>query len=89
MDNTRLSCEQCGQFNECNYYEHRKAQSHICNNFYYNNDVIKALDKQVPKKPIDNFFDKRCPSCNSIWGITKNEKFCPNCGQAMDWDKSR
>jgi len=49
----------------------------------------QAIERQVPKKPIDNFFDKRCPSCNSIWGITKNEKFCPNCGQAIEWDESR
>lgn len=48
---------------------------------------IDALEKQIPQKPIDNFFDKRCPFCNSIWGITKDQKFCPKCGQAIDWSE--
>jgi len=51
--------------------------------------ILEALEKQVPKKPIDNFFDKRCPSCNNLWGITKDQQFCPKCGQAIEWDESR
>ena len=58
-----------------------------------------ALEKQVPKKPsIDNLgtsysFWHRCPKCNrklinNIDGsfvAGMKYKFCPDCGQKLDW----
>lgn len=47
--------------------------------------AIKALEKQIPKKPIE----LNCPRCrfnginNSLWVFT----YCPECGQAIDWSE--
>jgi hypothetical protein len=55
------------------------------------NLVVEALDKQIPKKPF--FFE--CPKCYSDdiscmdlmdFGEIKR-KHCPNCGQALDWNR--
>lgn len=60
---------------------------------------MKALEKQIPKKPEysgDGYSDgklvydyAKCPECGNDnfeydinnWGC----KFCPDCGQALDW----
>lgn len=55
----------------------------------------KALEKQIPKKPIckiyksDNIYlgtseSYFCPTCNNglIW---INDKYCKDCGQALNW----
>ena len=61
---------------------------------------ISALEKQVPKKIVWDSFDDVsngethafylacCPNCgNEAFDIeTENgNKFCPDCGQALDW----
>ena len=48
--------------------------------------AIKALEKQIPKKPIFTE-DKQfalCPCCD-MKGLTDKQKYCDNCGQAIDW----
>lgn len=52
--------------------------------------IIKALEKQIPKKPIlvrcDNSDEKwwyECPIC----GETSIENYCCMCGQKMDWSE--
>ena len=58
--------------------------------------AIKALEKQIPKKPIihTNDIDRLacCPVCDSNVDWTYegfwrkgNPKYCKNCGQAIDW----
>ena len=53
----------------------------------------KALEKQIPKKPIlDTIFPSGvkwylCPTCNHN-GIEKVGCYCHNCGQALDWSDS-
>ena len=56
--------------------------------------AISALEKQIPKKPIlDTIFPSgfkwwRCPVCNKIIvGCIANrpQKYCDDCGQALDW----
>lgn len=63
------------------------------------NIVIKALEKQIPKKlkitEVGRFGAVLlCPSCeneiamiyNSVWQKGKyKQKYCDNCGQALDW----
>ena len=56
------------------------------------NAAIKALDKQIPKKPVSKYKyrdgENVCPSCeteNNCRIVMFWEKFCPNCGQAIDW----
>lgn len=42
----------------------------------------KALEKQIPKKPSET--DKaRCIHCGCV--VKRDERFCKNCGQALDW----
>lgn len=50
--------------------------------------AIKALEKQIPKKP-DFTEDKEfalCPCCNGN-GLTDKQKYCDNCGQKLDWSE--
>lgn len=42
----------------------------------------EALEKQIPKKPSET--DKaRCICCACV--VKRDERFCKNCGQALDW----
>ena len=57
------------------------------------NAAIKALDKQIPKKPVSKYKyrdgENVCPSCeteNRCRIVMFWEKFCPDCGQAIDWE---
>ena len=60
--------------------------------------AIKAIEKQIPKKPIINIGDTDkdrlacCPACDSNVAWTYNgfwrkgnPKYCRFCGQAIDW----
>lgn len=52
--------------------------------FWYR--IRDALEKQIPKKPI-NWLDKKliCPRCNRADYIKPLEAYCKFCGQAIDW----
>lgn len=48
---------------------------------------MEALEYRIPKKPIEKatkcfFADIKCPNCNAL--IARNQKFCKDCGQALD-----
>lgn len=53
--------------------------------------IIKALEKQIPKKLIETeeFVEGSCQNCKRNIGWIKDEYFdfdnCPFCGQAIDW----
>ena len=59
--------------------------------------AIEALEKQVPKKPIDVCTPVvtwgLCPICkgelnklgNQPNRVFESTKYCPDCGQALDW----
>ena len=60
--------------------------------------AVSALGKQIPKKPKSylvnmKHIDFLCPNCkkriiskvDGEWVAGKNQKFCDNCGQALDW----
>lgn len=62
--------------------------------------AIKALEKQIPKKPkiheiLDEYSDCiykdyfcHCPNCECYFGTlsaTIKSRYCPVCGQALDW----
>lgn len=62
--------------------------------------AILALEKQMPKKCTDVFhtekyIDGRCPVCYSrqsqgdIEWKRKFNKYCRNCGQALDWSDTK
>lgn len=59
-----------------------------------------ALEKQIPKKPKSylvnmKHIDFLCPNCkkriiskvDGEWLAGKNQKFCDNCEQALDWSE--
>lgn len=57
--------------------------------------IHKALEKQIPKKPIGKevigvsmtgykYKGGQCPKCMS----TVSGDYCPNCGQALDWSEN-
>ena len=59
------------------------------------NTAISALEKQIPKK-VElykhngdfKWSNYPCPCCGEMLGLKVNKryvKFCPNCGQALDW----
>lgn len=56
--------------------------------------AIKALEKQIPKKPIRNYPLKNeawsesamlCPTCNKYVSVY-SDKYCCCCGQKLDWE---
>ena len=67
------------------------------------NIAIKALEKQIPKKPIVNseiyhyvdYEELFCPCCKSRiiarldgeFIAGKKQKYCHECGQALDWSE--
>lgn len=60
--------------------------------------VLECIEKQIPKKVKIQVFDEfdettktpykmkfqNCSICGGVIGL-KSHKFCPNCGQALDW----
>ena len=60
------------------------------------NLALKALEKQIPKKPIireaeDSFgYVKHilCPNCEKIDFGHERPCFCRICGQAIDWEEN-
>ena len=47
--------------------------------------AISALEKQIPKKP-DLDGGVYCPCCLHEFKENYDEtRYCPNCGQALDW----
>lgn len=55
--------------------------------------AIKALEKQMPKKPITmdadgySFVRYECPACNK-YIIGNFNPHCAYCGQSLNWSKS-
>ena len=56
--------------------------------------AIKSLEKQVPKKPnqihdvYENghpYYEYVCDECGNVIDEYEDD-FCPNCGQAIDWE---
>ena len=46
--------------------------------------AIWALEKQMPKKPIQDNDNMACPICGTIIGMSP---YCDECGQALDWSE--
>lgn len=78
----------------------QEAIEYIENHGYISDDVkdmaIKALEKQIPKKPDfegDGYSNGQlvydtwiCPYCEKKYEVEYEEYICcPNCGQRIDW----
>lgn len=71
-----------------------KGGTQLQNEYLNNLDVFKELvERATPKKLVSTRHTRRCPSCNrqmsDINNAHPNMKFCPNCGQALDWEIRR
>lgn len=84
------------------YFTRRKTQLGLFDNVQQaENCAITALEKQIPKKPIqanyivkvnevDTLLDEneftKCPSCTyKDTEVKHGQKYCRICGQALDW----
>lgn len=56
-------------------------------------NLRELVERATPKKLVATRHTRRCPSCNrqmsDINNAHPNMKFCPNCGQALDWEIRR
>ena len=57
------------------------------------NAIISALEKQMPKKPLEIEGDYTalygiCPNCKNTICDNEDYKYCNDCGQALDWSDS-
>ncbi len=52
--------------------------------------AVKALEKQIPKKPtvlnIHDISNYKYGECECGEHIMDDEKYCSNCGQKLDWE---
>ena len=71
--------------------ENRETYQAFINQGYEDNEDIKrvllaldmaleALEKQIPKKKKKR---NECPECGYSYAF---EEYCPNCGQALEWE---
>ena len=86
LKNMRLYMQIEDENNDCKFTE---------DDYKANEMAIQALEKQIPKKPIN--YDKhyyKCPCCNEDLEIDDDmlfiydeepPKFCIKCGQKLDW----
>ena len=53
--------------------------------------LLEAREKQIPKKPVGEWYLLACPICNGVVDEHEcNYKFdyCLNCGQKIDWSEA-
>ena len=86
LKNMRLYMKIEDESNDCKFTE---------DDYKANKMAIQALEKQIPKKPVN--YDKhyyKCPCCNEDLEIDNDmlfvydeepPKFCIKCGQKLDW----
>ena len=81
------------------YFVRRKEQFGLSDKIQQAETLaISALEKQIPKKPKSylvnmKLIDFLCPNCkkriiskvDGEWLAGKNQKFCDECGKALDW----
>ena len=51
--------------------------------------AIKALKKQIPKKPLKDNGDFICPSCSTYYNMLHGYDCCTQCGQRLDWGEDK
>lgn len=77
---------------QCKMTKHRGLHNEI--EISINRKAIEAVEKQIPKKPLENEPTWAvCPNCkgsihkDNIWEhiVEGDTTFCEHCGQALDW----
>lgn len=65
-------------------FEPENDNSNYENKIDFLKTAIEALEKQIPKKPINiSWTHYHCPICKK----SVNSNYCGNCGQAIDWSE--
>ena len=72
------------------YYDETLGYQLTSDDFEWLEKAKQALEKQVPKKPLDKEqeYDGEfglCPNCKKVVSDFREFKICYNCGQALDW----
>ena len=52
--------------------------------------AIKALEKQIPKKPVYGAANIKCPNCGATllyYFYSFKIDYCDECGQSLDWSE--
>jgi hypothetical protein len=71
------------------YFQEQASKEDVTTEaLHYYCRAVKALDKQVPK-PVRHektfwTYKHYCPGCQEQFD-TEALKYCPDCGQALDW----
>lgn len=92
IDITKDFCEGCDVSAYVDDME-KKKYCDVCWAREYNETVIKALEKQIPKKPnivINKIKYYNCGSCGSNVRFEDEYRYlhnCGICGQAIDWSE--
>lgn len=74
-------CDECGIYA---YNDGKIVELNICEHFKDKTAIEYRTPKKAIEKPTRTFFaDIRCPCCNNLIG--RSQKFCKECGQALDW----
>lgn len=52
--------------------------------------AIGALEKQVPKRIVDDYSETVCPCCKANFfiddlNVVMKYDYCPDCGQKLEW----
>ena len=84
LKHTRAYQHKC---DNCEYIDIKGACNEECKDFY--DMAIKALEKQVPKKPtyagkFGDLYVGSCSVCND--GVNSRMNYCDKCGQKLDWE---
>lgn len=55
--------------------------------------AMKALEKQIPKKPkifiVHEISNYKYGDCECGEHVMDDERYCSNCGQALDWSDNK
>lgn len=79
------------------YFKRRKEQTELNDRVQQAEDLaIKALEKQIPKKPKNEYTDNLditteipvCPVCGDQ-SIYETDEYCSDCGQRLDWSETK
>lgn len=64
------------------YFKRRKTQYGLADNVQQaENCAAEALEKQIPKKPVEVRNEIVCPTCKTLVG---SSPYCRYCGQAIE-----
>ena len=88
-----LSCIEKGCDRKCDNCDYNYAQGNNGEQKEALKVAIQALEKQIPKKPMISYDERvkenwcSCGVCafGLGWKRTIHYKYCPDCGQKLDW----